>query len=266
MRAPRESPSSYPSEVMGDPDCAIDVAPAQPLDALTLTPQRCVFPFERLVDPAIHPTLIDRVGTSAMVGQYAFGATPRHPFLRAILRYVRHAALYPDWVQVPRPPPGDEDDTKTVHYTTGPAIVTRAFAEGGFLHRVLLLYASSLGPSDPAGWGGVGAYGWHLHAGSWKANTELDRARLLARASNHTSHGRHEAAARVLKRLLLHGGGDANLADLEALWHRFHESHARAVHPDTLWRDRTRPWWIAPNEPTMSPRCARLIMVVTGGL
>ena len=33
---------------------------------------------------------------------------------------------------MPPPAEGDEDDDKTVHYTTGPALVTRAFYEGGF--------------------------------------------------------------------------------------------------------------------------------------
>ena len=38
--------------------------------------------------------------------------------------------------QVPTPVDGDEDDDKTVHYTTGPALVTRAYVEGGFLGSV----------------------------------------------------------------------------------------------------------------------------------
>ena len=37
---------------------------------------------------------------------------------------------------VPAPAEGDEDDEKTVLYTTGPALVTRAFVEGGFAAQV----------------------------------------------------------------------------------------------------------------------------------
>jgi hypothetical protein len=69
----------------------------------------------------------------------------------------------------PAPPEAADDatiDDKTVLYTTGPALVTRAFFEGGFASEVTLLYASPLGADDARGWGQLGEIGSHMHAGT----------------------------------------------------------------------------------------------------
>ena len=182
----------------------LDLLLGNPLDSILDEPRGAAFPFERLVDADVHPTLA-RAGALSQVGQYAFCAAPRHPFLLAILRYVRRAAADPEWAAVPPPAEGDEDDDKTVHYTTGPALVTRAFYEGGFGAQVALMYASPLGPSDAAGWGGFGPFGVHMHAGTWKGN-ELDASRLLARADHHRGNGALRRAAGLYKRAAAHGG------------------------------------------------------------
>ena len=78
----------------------------------------------------------------------------------------------PSWARVPAPPAPPEAaddatiDDKTVLYTTGPALVTRAFFEGGFASEVTLLYASPLGADDARGWGQLGEIGSHMHAGT----------------------------------------------------------------------------------------------------
>jgi mannosyltransferase OCH1-like enzyme len=93
----------------------VDVLLLQPLDALTtaLAPSArhggssapvAIFPFERLVDPRVHSTLVEHTGFGGLVGQYAFGATPGHPFLRAILRCVWRASREPEWARVPARP------------------------------------------------------------------------------------------------------------------------------------------------------------------
>ena len=133
--------------------------------------------------------------------------------------------------RVPARPAGDEDDDKTVHYTTGPALVTRAYIEGGFLDSVRLLYGTMLGPSDPAGWGAFGPYGVHLHAGTWKATKELNHTRLLARALAHAQAGRHEQAAGVLKRVALHSGGKLEPAAIDEVWKEYFLSFRRAGRP-----------------------------------
>ena len=214
----------------------LDVLLLQPLDALTtaLAPSArdgggsapvaipvAIFPFERLVDPRVHSTLVEHTGFGGLVGQYAFGATPGHPFLRAILRCIRRASREPGWARVPARPDGDDDDDKTVHYTTGPALVTRAYIEGGFLDSVRLLYSTMLGPSDPSGWGAFGPYGVHLHAGTWKATKELNHTRLLARALAHAQAGRHEQAAGVLKRVALHSSGKLEPATIDEVWKEY---------------------------------------------
>ena len=210
----------------------VDVALRRPLHPLRELAERCVFPYERLVDNRTHPTLLTHTRTAALIGQYAFGAAPRHPFMRAILRYIRRAAIEPSWARVPAPPPGEEDDDKTVHYTTGPAIVTRALVEGGFMGRVhVLCDPTALGPADPGGWGAFGAYAFHLHAGTWK-RAELDTRKLIARASRHSAAGRHEEAAGSIKRAIIHGGA-ATLppAELQQLWVAYQDSYMRSGQP-----------------------------------
>jgi len=118
-----------------------------------------------------------------------------------------------------------------VHYTTGPALVTRAYIEGGFLDSVRLLYGTMLGPSDPAGWGAFGPYGVHLHAGTWKATKELNHTRLLARALAHAQAGRHEQAAGVLKRVALHSSGKLEPAAIDEVWKEYFLSFRRAGRP-----------------------------------
>lgn len=67
-----------------------------------------------------------------------------------------------------------------------------------------LLYASAAGPDAPSGWGSFGPGNWHHHHGTWKGGA-LDGARLIERAERHTAAGRHEQAANLFLRALLHG-------------------------------------------------------------
>ena len=184
----------------------VDVLLVRPLELLAGTDIACAFPFERLVDAATHPTLVHHVGVHELLGQYFFGASARHPFIAAILRYVHRASAEPSWAMVPQPLEGDEDDDKTVHYTTGPAIVTRAFFEGGFMRHVHVIYATSHSLADPQGWGRAGPFGYHLHAGTWKRGKELSSERMLERVARHRKAGRHEAAAGLLMRAAMHDG------------------------------------------------------------
>ena len=77
---------------------------------------------ERLLD--LFQRLFMLLPLASLVGQYAFGACPGHPFLLAVLRAVATAHAHPGWAHVPATPPGGDD--RTVLYTTGPALVTRA--------------------------------------------------------------------------------------------------------------------------------------------
>ena len=49
----------------------------------------------------MHSTLWSHVGFGGMLGQYAFAAAAGHPYLLAILRYVRQASVEPSWARVP---------------------------------------------------------------------------------------------------------------------------------------------------------------------
>src|SRR5439155_988054 len=72
------------------------------------------------------------------IGNYAFGAAPGHPFLRAIIENCVRAQEDPAWVEpmmagIPRPFRSGFD----VLNTTGPGLVTRTLAENPQLARTV---------------------------------------------------------------------------------------------------------------------------------
>src|SRR6185437_397818 len=56
----------------------------------------CVFPFEHL---SVHGFLGKEYGMDWEVGNYAFGATPGHPFLDAIIKNCVRAQQDPEWTK-----------------------------------------------------------------------------------------------------------------------------------------------------------------------
>ncbi len=56
----------------------------------------CVFPFEELT---LHSFLRDAYGMDWEIGNYAFGAAARHPFLDAIIKNCVRAQQHPEWAE-----------------------------------------------------------------------------------------------------------------------------------------------------------------------
>ena len=94
---------------------------------LGLLASGCVFPFEGLT---WNRYLRGRYGIDWEIGNYAFGAAPRHPFLKAVIENCVKAQLEPDWV---RPMlarvPSLFRSKFYVLCTTGPGLVTRTLVE-----------------------------------------------------------------------------------------------------------------------------------------
>ena len=135
----------------------------------------CVFPFE---DLNISGFLRRRHGMDWTIGNYAFGASPGHPFLWEVIQNCVRAQEYPAWVDlalcgIPRL----FRDDFVVLSTTGPLLISRTLAENlALAEDVTVLF-----PDDvrcPGTWHKFGHVGIHLMEGSWRKSERLSRRRL----------------------------------------------------------------------------------------
>jgi hypothetical protein len=152
-----------------------DVLLASPLDDLLQF--GCVFPFEHL---GVNRFLVEEYGMDWEVGNYAFGAAPGHPFLRAVIENCVRAGRQPEWAHtmlksVPRMFRSD----RLVLATTGPGLVSRTLAEyPGARDDVKILFPDDV--CDRSSWYCFGSYGVHLQVGTWRRREALVR-RVLHR-------------------------------------------------------------------------------------
>jgi len=125
----------------------------------------CVFPFEALT---VSRFLRDDLGMDWLVGNYAFGAAPGHPFLKAIIENCVRAQQDPSWVKpMMRGSPPFLEDEFFILNATGPGLVSRTLAENGDLANTLtILFPDDI--CDVGNWSRFGTYGIHLADSSWR--------------------------------------------------------------------------------------------------
>jgi hypothetical protein len=157
----------------------LDVLLAKGLE--DLREDECVFPFEEL---SLHRFLRRERNMDWEIGNYAFGAAARHPFVRAIIENCVRAQRDPGWAaamwrSIPRM-------CRTQFYvldTTGPGLVSRTLAEFHDANApVRVLFPADV--CDPRGWHNFGDYGVHLQEGGWRAGGSLWRRRIVAAWEN----------------------------------------------------------------------------------
>ena len=135
----------------------------------------CVFPFEALT---INACLRDDHKLDWEVGNYAFGASAGHPFLRAVIENCVRAQKDLEWVQtMARSVPRMFVEEYTVLYTTGPLLVSRTLAEfPDATKHVKVLFPDDV--CDATYWNRFGQFGVHLRGGSWRKHKGILRRRL----------------------------------------------------------------------------------------
>lgn len=152
----------------------LDVFLSEPLDDLRA--HGCVFPFEELT---LSRHLRETHGMDWEIGNYAFGATAGHPFLKAVIENCVRSEKEPKWVDpmmagIPRP---FREDYQVLN-TTGPGLLTRTLTEQpetvGDMH---VLFPKDV--CDPAAWHLFGRYGVHLMDGSWRSGGSYLHRRLV---------------------------------------------------------------------------------------
>jgi len=141
----------------------LDVFLSRSLD--DLLNHSCVFPFEELT---LSRYLRDEFRMDWEIGNYAFGATPNHPFLAAVIENCVRAQREPSWnddmlngiPRIFRP-------EFVVLNTTGPGLITRTLAaEPHTAKAVTVLFPENV--CDERYWHQFGSYGVHLMAASWR--------------------------------------------------------------------------------------------------
>jgi inositol phosphorylceramide mannosyltransferase catalytic subunit len=137
----------------------------------------CVFPFEELT---ISVFLREKYGLDWEVGNYAFGAAPGHPFIKAVIDNCVRAQIDPGWVQpMMAPIPRLFRDEFIVLNTTGPGLVTRTLTENPEAAKeVKILFPQNVLEFKNSHC--FGAFGVHLQAGGWR-NHKSFAYRWLAR-------------------------------------------------------------------------------------
>lgn len=135
----------------------------------------CVFPFEALT---FNACLREEHSMDWELGNYAFGATAGHPFLRAVIDNCVRAQKDVDWVRaLTRSVPRVFREEYHVLSTTGPWLLSRTLAEFPDAGKhVTVLFPEDV--CDSRYWNQFGKFGVHLMGGSWRKQKGTWRRRL----------------------------------------------------------------------------------------
>ena len=122
--------------------------------------------------------LREEYGMDWEIGNYAFGATAGHPFIRAVIENCIKAQKDMKWNQLMmRSIPRMFHENFFVLNTTGPLLVTRTLAEyPDAAKQVKVLFPDNV--CDTSCWSRFGKYGVHLMEGGWRKRKGIVQKRL----------------------------------------------------------------------------------------
>lgn len=125
----------------------------------------CVFPFERI---GISAYFKKKYNMHWDIGNYAFAAKKRHPFLEKIIENCCRTQKDFGYVKsILKSMPAILRKENYALCTTGPLLVTKTYAENCQLHsEVKILMPEDI--CDRRNWNKFGEYGLHLMNGSWR--------------------------------------------------------------------------------------------------
>ncbi len=136
----------------------------------------CVFSFE---DLNMSRFLRQNYGMDWAIANYAFGAAPEHPFLKAVIENCVRAQQDPGWVKpMMRGIPRVLHSVFRVLNTTGPTVVSRTLAENPALAKsITILFPDDV--CDSRNRHCFGHFGVHLMDASWRTKGGFLRRRLV---------------------------------------------------------------------------------------
>ncbi|MCK5508948.1 MAG: hypothetical protein KAI50_10570 [Desulfobacterales bacterium] len=144
----------------------LDVLLARDLKDLFV--HQCVFPFEEIT---FYQFLREKYNMDWQTGNYAFGATPQHPFIGKVIENCIRAQREPTWVEkMLNPIPKIFRNDFYVLCSTGPGLISRTVAENPDLaKKIKVLFPENV--CNPQNWGHFGNYGVHLAKGKWRLSS-----------------------------------------------------------------------------------------------
>jgi hypothetical protein len=141
----------------------VDIVLSAPLGPLL--DLECVFPFEEIT---LNRFLRRRYGMDWELGNYAFGASPGHPFLQLIVENCVRGQQDPRWLDPMLK--GVHRMLRSEYYvlnSTGPGLVSRTFAEyPNVARKVKILFPADV--CDERSWHRFGEFGVHSMKASWR--------------------------------------------------------------------------------------------------
>jgi hypothetical protein len=112
------------------------------------------------------------------IGNFAFGAAPAQPFLKAVIENCARTLRDPRWIEpMMQGLPRLFRSEFYVLNTSGPGLLSRTYAENPQLAKdVTVLFPPDV--CDPRSWHQFGDFGVHLMNGSWRIRGSYLRRRL----------------------------------------------------------------------------------------
>lgn len=137
----------------------LDVKLTHSLEELLDEPHICKFPIEQ---ENIKDKVIRKQGFSSLIGQYAFYAPAKHPFLKKIIDNIVNPRIPFSQIMSASEEHSDKASDVLVYYTTGPILVTQSFLDMDYKLDIELLRTRPLTSNK------FGKYGVHKCQGTWR--------------------------------------------------------------------------------------------------
>jgi mannosyltransferase OCH1-like enzyme len=127
-------------------------------DLYNTNPEFCKFPIELT---NITDTIITRQNFTHLIGNYAFYAPPKHPFIKRIIDNIDNQRITDNDIKIAQSENTDPPSQVYVYCTTGPLLVTQSYIDDSSNVNLLV--------PTPIKHNCFGDYGMHLSHGNWKA-------------------------------------------------------------------------------------------------
>ena len=137
----------------------LDVKLTHSLEELLDDPLICKFPIEQ---ENIKDKVIRKQGFSSLIGQYAFYAPAKHPFLKKIIDNIVNPRIPFSYIMDASEGHSDKASDVLIYYTTGPILVTQSFLDMDYKLDIELLRTRPLTSNK------FGKYGVHKCHGTWR--------------------------------------------------------------------------------------------------
>jgi hypothetical protein len=162
----------------------------------------CVFPFEGLTFSRF---LREQHQIDWEIGNYAFGASPGHPFLNCVIQNCVRAHTDREWLKLAlRGLPVLSKSDFLVLNSTGPGLITRTMVEDRSLAALInVLFPDDV--CDVSTWNRFGDYGIHLMEGSWRERGGFLRSRLTQKCENWKLRGLMKESRKLGKSRTVYG-------------------------------------------------------------